>query len=499
MELVGSSAGGSGSDSAGLGTRQSAKNKRVDTVYAHSASYKKPKKPAASVSVKSSTGPLYLKDLGGNDSKPAASWGSRVDSVSGNVSGHLDVKNLENLVAEKTSYVDSGENDEMNKTMLHRTRIRTYVLKQSLKAPLFATMNNNDNNSVLPPPKINRSNQLPSSKSCVFKSWSFGPVKLFALDVNLLAIPSRTNSDKFISIKNFFYKIDGFGGASTPSKFPGVIRSTFTSESSLIKAREMAVHEKIVVNGNLKKANIHSNREVIIKEIPVDFPKLAVESVFSKFGRISSKVASLVASKWSVLVGKNLVCVVLVHQALLYTLLVGTTAHDFSGLLDLYSGKTCVIGHNPVTHEKKVVTNLDRVCLASIYKKKQAPVTRPVSFGERTWALVVGAPSVCSSHSDGLILGSNKVGKPLPSVVNDLKKHLVNIESSLNQGEDIVMGVGLGDATGNKTAAVVGSTASPEVVKLETMLEGLAASVMSLLTCLDGLALTGDVPLLPLS
>ncbi|KAG9285170.1 hypothetical protein G9A89_004385 [Geosiphon pyriformis] len=342
----------------------------------------------------------------------------------------------------------------MDETMPCRTHTQTYVLKQPLKVPLFATMNNDDDNSVLSPPKINGSNQLPSSKSHVLKSHSFGPVKLFALNVNLSAVSDRTNT-------------------STSSKFSGIIHSTFTSESSLIKAKEMAVCKKIVVNGDLIKANIHLNWEVIVKKIPVDLPKLAVESVFSKFGRVvsikmqliglwqkaliefeSSEVASLVVFKWSVLMRKGLVCVALAvgdkqmwvlrdqHWALLYTLLVSTTAHDFSGLLNLYSGKTCVIGCNLVTgvcsvgenfgsHGKRVVTNLDRVHLASIYKKKQAPVTRPVSFGSRTWALVVGAPSVHSFSGDGSIFGSKKVGKPLSSVANDLEECLVNIESSL--------------------------------------------------------------------
>ncbi|KAG9285169.1 hypothetical protein G9A89_004384 [Geosiphon pyriformis] len=49
-----------------------------------------------------------------------------------------------------------------------------------------------------------------------------------------------------------------------------------------------------------------------------------------------------------------------------------------------------------------------------------------------------------------------------------------------------------GDTTGDETVTVVGSTALFEVVKLETMLEGLAVSVMSLSACLDGLALTDD-------
>ncbi|KAG9296993.1 hypothetical protein G9A89_008579 [Geosiphon pyriformis] len=72
----------------------------------------------------------------------------------------------------------------------------------------------------------------------------------------------------------------------------------------------------------------------------------------------SLNVASLVASKWSVFMEKNSMCVALAisnkklwitkncYQTLLYTLPVGITAHNLSDLLNLYNGKTCFIGCN---------------------------------------------------------------------------------------------------------------------------------------------------------
>ncbi|KAG9307508.1 hypothetical protein G9A89_017338 [Geosiphon pyriformis] len=452
MEPVDLSAGGSGSGLAGLRTRQNVKNKRIDTVYSHGVSYKKPKKPAAGILVELSAGLLCLEDLAGNDGNLVTSWGSKMDSVSGSVSSLSDVKNLENMIAEETSYVDSDEDDKMNETTPRKTCTEMYVLEQPLKVPLFATMNDDDDNSVLPPPKISGSNQLPFSKSCVLKT-------------------------------------------STPSKFPGVIHSTFTNEYSLIKARKMTVHKKIAVNSDLKKTNICSNWEVIVKKIPVDLPKLAVESVFSKFGKIvsikmqliglwqkaliefeSSKVASLVTSKWSVLVRKDLV-------SLLYTLSVGTSAHDLSELLVSYGGKTCFIGCNLGSYicdqcaiicfenkdarlaavstvpifkgislhwaslvlasctkykqfghittncsvsgssgvcRKKVVSDQDRVHLAGIYKKKLAPIARPVLFGSKTWAQVASDISshVSLSGSPGSGLCSGSV--PLSAVSDHL-------------------------------------------------------------------------------
>ncbi|KAG9305292.1 hypothetical protein G9A89_007787 [Geosiphon pyriformis] len=493
MELVGLSAGGSGLNTAGLETCQSAKNMHVDTVYSYGVSYKKPKKPAAGVLVELSAGPLHLEDLGGVNGKLAAFWGSRMGSVSSSVSDLLNVENLENLVAEETSYIDSSEDDKIDETMSRKTHIWTYVLEQSLKVPLFATMNNNDDDPVLLPPKISGSNQLLSSKSRVLESCSFKPVKSFALDVNLSAVLGRTNT-------------------STPSKFPGMIRSTFTSESSLIKAREMAVHEKIVVNSNLKKTNIHSNWEVIVKEIPVDLPKLAMESVFSKFDKIvsirmqliglwqkaliefeSSEVAGLVTSKWSVLVEKDLVCVALAvndkqmwvsrdcHQALLYTLPVGILAHDLSDLLNkdaklaavstipIFKGVSlhwaslvlanctkceqfshttinCPVGGSSGVCGKRVVSDQDWVCLTGIYKKKLAPIACSVSFGSKTWAQVASgiSPHVSLFGFSGSDLCYGMVS---PSAVSDylVVSHLSNclavLKYSLELLADHVSGI----------------------------------------------------------
>ncbi|KAG9297310.1 hypothetical protein G9A89_001999 [Geosiphon pyriformis] len=288
MEPVSLSTGGSGSELTGLGT------------------------PVTGGVVDLSAGPLSAALLYLGDEEYKVSWGSEVKNNKSSISGVLDVKNMTNTIAKETSYAESGEDNEMNKTMPRKTWTRTYMLGKPPKAPTFDSMSDDENALSLP------------SLKCLM-----APIRC-CLSSYMLWKSEASNHDKLISIKKFFYKIDGFGGVSTPSKFPGVICLTFTSESSLIKARKMAVHKKIVVNGDLKKANIHLNWEVVIKEIPVDLPKVAVESVFSKFGKIvstrmqlislwqkariefeSSEVASLVTSKWSVLVGKDSVCIVL--------------------------------------------------------------------------------------------------------------------------------------------------------------------------------------------
>ncbi|KAG9306559.1 hypothetical protein G9A89_004756 [Geosiphon pyriformis] len=195
----------------------------------------------------------------------------------------------------------------------------------------------------------------------------------------------------------------------------------------------------------------------------------------------------------------------------------------------------CTAGASSSLRSKKApLSAQDQLRLAKIYEKKSASVSRPLAFGEKTWASVVGKLLLLATFSGSAQFGSVSYGKPLPTVSGELEDHLKNIESSFvslveqigelakrldsfvpavsqsspgcqlpvtlpsqNQGEDIVIGVGLDNVTSDKTAAITDSTASPEVVKLENMLEGLSALVMSLSVCLDGLALAGGaLPLL---
>ncbi|KAG9305453.1 hypothetical protein G9A89_021171 [Geosiphon pyriformis] len=571
MEPIGSSAGGPNSGLVGLGTCLATKNKCVNTVYFCGASYKKPKIPVVGVVLNSSAGLLSLEDIGDASDKPLVSWESNVSSVVSSVGNLLDVENMVNMVAKETSFVESGKDDNMDDAMLKKTCTCTYVLGSPPKQPSFGHMNDDNSTLKLPSRTFSGSNQLSPPKSCALGSHHFEPIKLFTLDVDLSAVSGKS-------------VMDGFGETSAPSKFPEIIRSFFTLEFSLNKARKMAINEKILVNDNLKKANIRTNQEVIIKEISVNLPKLAIVAVFSKFGAIksalvefkSAEVANQIASKWSVLVEKDSVHVALAienkqtwvlrdqHQALLYTLPVGTTAYDLSGLLESYDGKTCFIGRNPFLYvrnqcavicfeneaSKLAVVGLIPVfksvnlcwtglCLAyctqytqfghitancSVGGSSGVPfVSRLALFDGRTWVSVIGASSGVSFCRQVPSSGFINNGKPLSPVVNDLKKQLVSIESSLislvrqigelakrleslmpaNQEEDIVMGVDLGEFTCNETAIatyiVKNSSVFPHVVKLENMLEGLAASVLSLSAHFDSLALAAGTLPQPLS
>ncbi|KAG9291986.1 hypothetical protein G9A89_017885 [Geosiphon pyriformis] len=213
--------------------------------------------------------------------------------------------------------------------------------------------------------------RLSLADSCVEDIWNFDSKKFFALDVEFSAVSDKISGNKLLHLKKIFYRIDGFGGASTPSKFSGIIKLSFTLESSLNKAKDLAVSKKILVNSEIRKINNHLNWEVIVRKIPVDLPKLAVISVFSKFGKVvskawvefeSSNVTSMVAAKWSVLMEKDFVRVALAvgdkqtwisrdyYRILLYTLSIGITAHDLSKLLAFYESRTCFIDHNSVSY-----------------------------------------------------------------------------------------------------------------------------------------------------
>ncbi|KAG9295870.1 hypothetical protein G9A89_006609 [Geosiphon pyriformis] len=367
MELAGFFAGGSGFESTGLGFQSGNKKKaRVESVYSHSSSYKKAKKPEIAVSIVNLLAgslPAVLLHSGVDDQK--VFWGSKVENKESSISKVLDIKNLRNTVAEEISYINSNtsETDDMVDNATPRKI-------------------NNNTELVLLAPKFVRSNQLLLTKSHVKTKRSFEPVRLYALNIELSSVSGKTNGNKLVFVKKNFYQIDGFGGrVLTPSKFPGIIRSSFTSELSLKKARELAIHEKFVANSNVRHVNKISDWVIVVKEILVNLPKLAVESVFSKFGRIVSikmqliglwqkalvnfelsEIADLVTAKWSVFMRKNSVCVAKAvedkqswifrdqHRTLLYTLPVSTTAHDFSGLLESYDEKTCFIGCNPMSY-----------------------------------------------------------------------------------------------------------------------------------------------------
>ncbi|KAG9291852.1 hypothetical protein G9A89_012137 [Geosiphon pyriformis] len=197
-------------------------------------------------------------------------------------------------------------------------------------------------------------------------------LKIIKTLVEILEISYAKNS---VHQKNFS-KINGFGGATTPSKFEGIIRSTFTSEESMKKAILLAGKNVISVNNNLRKQEFHSNQAIVIKKILMDMPRDMIVTTVSEFGQIKSikiqlirmwqktmmefaklNQTNLLASKWLFLIGKNSVYVAKAAEdhdiwalrdqfrALLFTLPVRITAHNLGTLLEKTGKKTCIINY----------------------------------------------------------------------------------------------------------------------------------------------------------
>ncbi|KAG9307657.1 hypothetical protein G9A89_023222 [Geosiphon pyriformis] len=476
MEPVDSSADGSGIVLAELETWSNSNKKKacIKSMYSHGLLFKKPKNPGmAGGVVNLLAGPVLGNVLQTNSLECKMSWNSEMESENASISGMSNLENMTNIVAEEMSFMNSNnsETDDMvDDTTLKKMRMKTYVLGQLLKRPSFNNVNDIDDILELSSSKFGGSNQKPSTRSRVLVKRSFEPVKLFALDVELSA------------------------EVFTPSKFLGIIRSFFTSEISLNKTRDLAV-------------------KIVIKKILVDLPKSAVESVFSKFGKIVLikiqliglwqkalvefklfEIANLVVAKWFVFMEKNSVCVAKaivnkqlwvfrnLHHALFYTLSVGMTAYNLSGLLELYGWKTCFISHNlsSYVHDRCVIVcfvdevskvvaigstlvfkgvnlhwaGLFLVCCArckqfghisdtcsvgrnsEICGKRVASIAHSVSFGSKTWAQVAGgsssrvASSVHHSASLPLVAKTSLFSSASPDN-HDLYGHLASLKRSL--------------------------------------------------------------------
>ncbi|KAG9287077.1 hypothetical protein G9A89_023042 [Geosiphon pyriformis] len=233
--------------------------------------------------------------------------------------------------------------------------------------------------------------------------------KFFALDINLLAMEGKSAMAKTQVVRKLFSRINGFGGATTPSKFEGIIRSTFISSENMEKTILLAKENNIMVNSNLKRQGVHSDRAVVIKEILMDTPKKMIVTTVSEFGQVvsiqlqliglwqkavvefaESSQADLLVSKWSFLVGEDSVHVAKAvgdcetwafrdqFKALLFTLPVEMTAHDLGNLLEEAGGKTCVINCSLETGNR---TRCAVVCFESDKAMESAFHMEPIFGG----------------------------------------------------------------------------------------------------------------------
>ncbi|KAG9297895.1 hypothetical protein G9A89_000093 [Geosiphon pyriformis] len=146
---------------------------------------------------------------------------------------------------------------------------------------------------------------------------------------------------------------------------------------------------------------------------------------------------------------------------------------------------------------KALLSAQNQFRFAKIYEKKSAPISCFLAFNGKTWASVISAPPMSSLHGIHFSFGFIDDDKPLsfehigklakkldsliPTVFQPSSECQLPVTSSLQNLEgDIVMKVGSSETTSGETAMVLDSSVSPHMIRLENMLEGLSASVLSL-------------------
>ncbi|KAG9304908.1 hypothetical protein G9A89_010770 [Geosiphon pyriformis] len=224
------------------------------------------------------------------------------DSETGNTTESESIDMKEECLVEETSF-DFGESGALTGEDHNQTPTSSKVkTKKTLGKPLgkIDFSKDGDSNSILSDAPLDLP---PPLKNLVNVSVR----KSFTLDIGLNKVASYFSQEKLVVVRKLFSGINGFGGASILSKFLGIIRATFTSELSLIKAIDKA-----------------ANRAVVIKEIPIGTSAEAVRAVLSEFGVIKVikmqliglwqkavvefeqlDQADLVAAEWSILIRKD--------------------------------------------------------------------------------------------------------------------------------------------------------------------------------------------------
>ncbi|KAG9290192.1 hypothetical protein G9A89_022168 [Geosiphon pyriformis] len=211
------------------------------------------------------------------DKMVGSSWRSETGDI--NESDNMDIK--EEFLIEKTS-VDYDEDDLLEGKDINQTpKGPRVVTKQALGKPLgkINFLGNNDDGDILSGGHLKLSLPLRNLVNVpVYKS--------FALDIGLKKVTGKSSQEKLSAVRKLFSGINGFGGVSTPLKFAGIIRATFTSKSSLAQTSKKAGNAKILVNTNLKKPTGHLDQAVMIKKIPVETLVEAVCTALSEFGSV---------------------------------------------------------------------------------------------------------------------------------------------------------------------------------------------------------------------
>ncbi|KAG9284354.1 hypothetical protein G9A89_023611 [Geosiphon pyriformis] len=209
--------------------------------------------------------------------KESRSWGSETRDTTESKS--VDIE--EECLVEETSF-DYGEGGALAGGDYDQTPMSSKVkTKKALGKPLgkIDFSKGNDDDSVF--------SDAPLKLPLLIKNLVNIPVKKsFTLDIGLDKVTGKFSQKKLVVVRKLFSGINGFERASTPLKFSGIIRVTFISESSLMKATDKAASAKILVNTDLKKLSGWSDWTVVIKEILIRMSAETVRAALYEFGVI---------------------------------------------------------------------------------------------------------------------------------------------------------------------------------------------------------------------
>ncbi|KAG9286495.1 hypothetical protein G9A89_014661 [Geosiphon pyriformis] len=243
-----------------------------------------------------------------------------------------------------------------------------------------------DNGGPLPPPLGISLDKIWLDPKIIKTQVEVTVKKSFALNINISNVEGKLVMAKTQLIRKIFSKIN---------------------EESMKKAALLVEENRIIINTDLKRQGVHSDRAVVIKEILMDMPKEMIIAAIFKYGQIvsikkavveftESSQADLLASKWSFLIEKNSVRVAKTvrdcgtwafrnqFRVLLFTLPVRMTVYDLGTLLEKASGKTCIINCSLETGNR---THYAVVCFESDEAMESAFCTEPI-FGsvKLSWA-----------------------------------------------------------------------------------------------------------------
>ncbi|KAG9288393.1 hypothetical protein G9A89_021424 [Geosiphon pyriformis] len=423
-------------------------------------------------------------------------WGSKTGNTTESNSMNMKKKCL----VEETSF-DYGADGTLADGNLDQTPKGSWVkTKKTLGKPLgkINFLSDNKSDDIL----LDASLALPSSLKNLVNVFVR---KFFVLDIDLNNVAEKSVQEKLGVVRKLFSKINGFGGVFTPSKFAGIIRATFTSESN------WAVVLKKIPIGTLAETvcTVLSDFE-LIKLIKIQLIGLWQKAVV-EFKQIDH--ADLVAAKWSILIGKDARLMHIIFGTTLLQWVIKlvlstiikffmprpTICFDSADFLDAVMGTTSVLRGANLHWSCFVLVRcagcrkLGHTSLACFAdeKKSVSSVAYLVSFGSASWTQIANGTSFFSLPVQSVLLnsGSSLEMKPTLLVFLDLNNSprcqpLVT-PSSQNQGTDIVINEGSSMATSDKTVAGAVVFDPSVISKMEETLRNLLVMVMNLSAKID--------------